>query len=246
MWSRIFSRTPPWRTSLRKNALTAAPAAEPAVALDSLIEMFRQREASIDRAGKYAEENVSDLRAAGLLALNIPSHAGGMGADLSTTIETLRAIAQGSPSTALLLAMQTSVLSHYLLEPETIPASERRAFEKQRTWAWEQALEGKIFAVANSEPGAAGDVRHSQARVLKVPGGLVLNGVKSFASHGVNADFFMAAAHDEADAVEYYLVRNDGASVNAATAWDAVGMRGSESVVLRFTEAPVVGPLAYR
>ena len=155
-----------------------------------------------------------------LLLLNVP---GGFGETLGGTLETLRTLAQGSPSTALMLAMHTSVLANYLIDPRHVPASERAAFIERRAWVFGEAMRGKRFGVANSEPGAGGDVKQSRAEMRD---GRVW-GVKSFCSMGTHADYFMAAARDE-DHVRYWLVRNENVSV--ASEWDAVGMRSSESV----------------
>jgi alkylation response protein AidB-like acyl-CoA dehydrogenase len=206
---------------------------------------FAEREAAHDERGTFPHDNVRDVIDSGLLTLNVPSSHGGLGASLSQSLDVLRTLAHGSPSTALMMAMHTAVLAHYLLDPELVPPSQRDAFERQREWAWKEAGAGKIFAVANSEPGAGGDVHNSRARVGFDGQQLTLSGLKSFASFGTNADYYMAAARDERDRVEYYVVRNDGVSVQQQGEWDALGMRSSESIVLRFENAPVVGVLGY-
>ena len=210
-----------------------------------LAKEFATREEALDHDGSYASLNVQRLHETGFLGLNVPWDAGGMGADLMTTLDVLRTLAHGSPSTALMLAMHTSVLSHLLIVPELIPAAERTSYESRRAWCWQQALEGAIFAVANSEPGAGGDVRRSRATVTAGPE-RTLTGTKSFASFGLNATFWMSAARDETGQLDYWLVRNDSATVSSGSQWDALGMRGSESIVLHFTGAPVVDVLAYR
>ena len=173
------------------------------------------------------------VREAGLLTLNVPVASGGFGERLGGTIDALRTIAQGSPSTALMLAMHTSTLAHYLLDSGD---------SDQRRWAHDAAASGKLFAVANSEAGAGGDVRNSRAQVRDGR----LFGVKTFASMGTFADYFMAAARDESGTVEYFLVRNDAEHVRVESPWNATGMRSSESVSLRFDGAVVVGPLVSR
>jgi alkylation response protein AidB-like acyl-CoA dehydrogenase len=195
-----------------------------------------------DRAGTFASDNLELLIEAGLLTLNVPSEYGGLGQTLSGTVETLRILAQGSPSTALMLAMHTSVLSHYLIDPAHIPAAQRTEYAEQRAWAYREAINGKVFGVANSEPGAAGNVKNSRAEVRDGR----LYGVKSFCSMGTRADYFMSAARSGSEEVQYWLVANDRSGVRVESAWDAMGMRSSESVSLRFDGAPVVHPLAYR
>lgn len=184
---------------------------------------------------------MQDLREAGFLALNVPVCEGGFGADLSETVESLRRIAASSPSTALMLAMHTSILANYLLDPALVPADERSGFEEQRSWVWQQAVEGKIFAVANSEPGAGGDLHQSRS----VVSGSRFTGLKSFASFGIHADYYMAAARHDHGGLDYFLVANDPNHVTVESPWNATGMRSSESVVLRLISAPVIGVLGY-
>lgn len=229
---------------MRENKEHVAQHERPADIVARLAPRLLEREPDLDARGIFAAENIDDLRLSGLLLLNVPVSHGGLGADLAETVETLRLMAQSSPSTALMLAMHTSTLAHYLIADSLLPTSQRDGFQHQRAWAFKEVREGKIFAVANSEPGAGGDLQNSKS-VIRGTSSLVLTGTKSFASFGANAHYFMAAARDENDKVEYFLVRNDPAHVQVAVPWSALGMRSSESVVLRFDSAPVVGLLAY-
>jgi len=204
-----------------------------------LVPRLAAAEREHDLAGRFAAGQLDLIAAAGLLALNVP---GGFDQPLGGTLETLRILAQGSPSAALMLAMHTSVLAHWRLDPRHVPAAQRTAFLEQRDWAFGQALAGRRFGVANSESGAGGDVRRSAAEVREGR----LFGTKSFCSMGTHADYYMAAARDRRGVVDYYLVANDGQRVRAAGEWNAVGMRSSDSISLHFDGAPVVGPLGYR
>lgn len=224
------------------NEQTAVAAARGVEVAASLVPRLAAAEREHDLAGRFAADNLALLAEAGLLALNVPAELGGIGESLGGTAETLRVIAHGSPSAALMLAMHTSTLSHYSIDPQHIPAGEREAFARQRGWACREALAGRIFGVANSEAGAGGNVKSSKARVDDGR----MTGVKSFCSMGTHADYFLAAARDESETVDYYLVRNDDARVSVAAEWDAIGMRSSDSVSLRFDGAPVIGPFAYR
>lgn len=193
-----------------------------------------------------------------MLAINVPASAGGDGASLRETLEALRSLSSVAPSTALMLAMHTSILANYLVDPASIPLEHRPFFIAQRAWAWGEAAKGKIFAVANSETGAHGDVHNSRATIgprretsspaCALPSaeeGGVVNGVKSFASFGVHADYYMSAARDDGGSVNYYVVRNAPGTVTARSGWDAIGMRSSESVLLELYEAPAIGPMCY-
>ncbi|HUF18464.1 MAG TPA: acyl-CoA dehydrogenase family protein [Thermoanaerobaculia bacterium] len=212
--------------------------------VSELLPLFESREPELDRNALPAVENLHDLRHAGLLRLNVPVHAGGLGGDLSDSVEALRLLAHASPSTALMLAMHNSTLANYLLDAAIVPAAQQEYFRAQRAWAWHEAASGKIFGVANSEPGAGGNVHASKTTVDE--DGLRVSGLKSFASMGLEADYFMVVARHSSLPVEYYLVENDPERVLVERGWDATGMRGSDSVTLRFDSAPVIGPLGYR
>jgi isovaleryl-CoA dehydrogenase len=207
---------------------------------ESLVPQLAAAERDHDLAGRYAADNIRLIAEHGLLGLNVPVSHGGLGASLSGTVETLRTVAQGSPSTALMLTMHTSILAHYLLDPRHIPAEQRSFFEKQQAWAWKEASDGRIFGVANSEAGAGGDVKKTRAEIRH---GRV-HGTKTFCSGGLNADYFMASARNEEGSVEYYLLANEAGRVSVGAPWTGIGMRSSESVSLRFDGAPVLGPLA--
>lgn len=228
---------------MRKREESISKKADPVEIAVSVLPQLHERERELDRSGQYGSSNIDLLREAGLLGLNVPASAEGLGADLDETVETLRQLAQASPSTALMLAMHTSTLAHYLLDPAIIPSRQRDAFREQRSWAWREAVKGNIFGVANSEPGAGGDVHNSKAQLNDQ--GTAVSGVKSFASMGTAPMYYMVAARGRDENVQYYLVRNDKERVRVESPWDATGMRSSESVTLRFEEAPVVGALGY-
>jgi len=229
---------------LRKKENSAGELVRPLAVARELLPELRQRESELDLRGKFAADNIDLLRQAGLLALTVPVSEGGMGGDLSASVETLRELAQASPSTALMLAMHNSTLAHYRLEPANVPPEERDFFLQQRAWAWGEAIRGCVFGVANSEPGAGGDVHNSKTQ-LSAEGDSV-SGIKSFASMGLAPEYFMVAARDVRGGVDYYLVKNEAKTVRVESPWEATGMRSSESVTLRFDGAPVVAPLGYR
>lgn len=223
-----------------KSETTVARPAGPELAASLALDLAKY-DADSDRTGRFGGDALRAMTDAGLLMLNVPAAAGGIGESLSGTVETLRTIAQGSGSAALMLAMHTSTLSHFRLAPDVVPAMHRPEYIRQQAWAFDRAGEGHVFAVANTEPGAGGNVKNSRAEIRDNR----IFGTKSFCSMGLAARYFMAAAREEGAGVEYYLVENDPSRVAVQEPWNAVGMRGSDSVTLRFDGAPVLGPLAY-
>jgi alkylation response protein AidB-like acyl-CoA dehydrogenase len=227
---------------LKTNAPLAVESRNAVAVAESLVPRLAAAEREHDLAGRYAADNVALLIDAGLLGTNVPASHGGFGEGLGGTVETLRTIGQGSPSTALMLGMHTSIIGNYLLDPEHVPAGERAAYLEQREWAFREAMNGKIFGVANSEVGAGGNVKNSRAEMRD---GAVF-GVKTFCSMGTNVDYYLSAARDESGHVDYWIVENDPERVRVESPWNAVGMRSSESVSLRFDGARVVAPAGYR
>jgi alkylation response protein AidB-like acyl-CoA dehydrogenase len=209
-----------------------------AAAAQALVPPLAAAEREHDLAGRFAASSLELIAAEGLLGLNAPE---GYGENLGGTLETLRTLAHGSPSTALMLGMHTSVLAHWLLDPRHVPPAQRTRFLEQRDWAFGEALAGRIFGVANSEAGAGGDVKASHAEVREGR----LYGTKSFCSMGTAAHYHMAAARDARGIVDYWLVAGEPETTRAAGPWNAMGMRGSESVSLLFDGARIVGPLGY-
>jgi alkylation response protein AidB-like acyl-CoA dehydrogenase len=207
----------------------------------ALVPRLAAAEREHDLAGRFGGDNLALVADAGLLGLNVPQSFGGLGQTLGGTIEALRILAQGSPSTALMLMMHAGILANYLVDPRHVPHALREDYAEQRAWAFREALAGRIFGVANSETGAGANVKNSKAEVRD---GRVY-GVKSFCTMGTNADYYMVAARQGSD-VEYWLVANDPEHVRVETPWSAMGMRSSESVSLRFDGAKALAPLSYR
>ncbi len=68
---------------------------------------FAARAAAYDRDGRFPVENYDDLRAAGLLALCIPTRYGGAGANYATYCRVAREIGRWCPATALTFNMHS-------------------------------------------------------------------------------------------------------------------------------------------
>jgi len=76
------------------------------LALEDLAAEFAKTAAAHDRAASFPFDNFSRLQRANLLALTVPVRYGGGGAGLAEAAHVIGVIAQGEPSTALVLAMQ--------------------------------------------------------------------------------------------------------------------------------------------
>jgi alkylation response protein AidB-like acyl-CoA dehydrogenase len=199
-----------------------------------------EREAHAERAGacRLPADTVQDFRASGVLAAAIPRAAGGGGADLVSACHALRQLARRAPSTALCLAMPLGNAANTRIPDEAVPHALRAPLREGRAWIAEKALSGAILAVANSEPGAGGELSATRTRVRRDSAGrLRLSGQKSFATLGPDADYFLCSARTEEGALDAFFVARAGGGVELSDDWDALGMRATASVGLRLEDA---------
>lgn len=199
------------------------------------------------RDGRVDAETVSLLRDAGFFSLAIPETFGGPGLSLAAYVRLVAAIAAEAPSTALLVVMPSGTTAICRLPAHLVPEAEREGFRARMDRVAREALAGRLYAVANTEPGTGGDLANTRTTALPhASGRIVLNGVKSFASFGAKADVLMCAARGEDGGVDAWLVAADAPGVLWDDGWDALGMRATESVSLRLADAPAEGLLGYR
>jgi alkylation response protein AidB-like acyl-CoA dehydrogenase len=74
--------------------------------LEQITEQLAQQAAALDRSGRFPHANLALLHEYGLLSLACEQRYGGAEANLSTLQQVISAIAQGEPSTALIVCMQ--------------------------------------------------------------------------------------------------------------------------------------------
>ena len=143
---------------------------------------FAARAAAADRDGTLPAEDIAALKASGLLALSVPEHHGGLGADLGLATETLLTLAQGSTSTALVVAMQVNLFGHL----DYAWGEHTRAFCKR-------AVVGELFNSAASEPQLGSPSRGGlpQTHVVRQGDALVLNGHKTWVTGGERLDHLL-------------------------------------------------------
>src|SRR5262249_17925207 len=138
--------------------------------------------------------------------------------------------------------------------PESvIPPQQRAALIKGQRWIANQVGRGKILAVANSEPGAGGDLANTKTTAkLGEYGVYQLTGRKSFATCGRDADYFLGAARttdtlpeERRSVVDGFFVSRDAPGLLIDDRWNPVGMRPTASVGLTLEAAPAEALLGY-
>lgn len=200
-----------------------------------------------DETARVDPETLRFLLRSGLLTSTLPSELGGAGVSLLSYTSRVAALARVAPSAALLGVMPSATIAIARLPEELVPAGERGAFRARRKKMADEALAGRIFGVANTEPGSGGDLKNTKT-VAEVDseGQTRLTGYKAFASFGAKADVWMCSARDDEGIVEAYLVSASAPGLTYVGNWDAVGMRGTESLAIQLQAAPAEDVLGYR
>ena len=189
-------------------------------------ERLAPRAAHYDREAANPLESWRDLHAEHLLAAAVPVAHGGLGLDMPTYVEVIRALAQGCASTAMTLHMHSTVMR--FIEALGTPAQQRRYFG-------EVVGPGRLFGSWGSEPAVSLSRTFLMETAIRADGdGFVVDGVKHFCTMALGASFYMVwcALDGEADmgkALCLALVPADAAGLATDGKWDTLGMRGTYS-----------------
>jgi alkylation response protein AidB-like acyl-CoA dehydrogenase len=132
------------------------------------------------------------------------------------------------------------------LSDDAVPPALRASLLRGRAFIAESAVAGQILGVANSEPGAGGELANTKTRAVRAADGqLRLSGRKSFATLGPDADFFLCSARTEEGTLDAFFVARDAVGLTLAEDWDALGMRATASVGLTLSEAAATATFLY-
>ena len=201
---------------------------------------------------RVSGDTLRELRESGILAAPVPVELGGWGSSLAETAHAVRTLARQAPATALALAMPLGNAATARIPDAVVAESLRAKLAAGRRWIAEQTLAGRILAVANSEPGAGGDLAHTQTIAARQPDGTYrLSGKKSFATIGPDADYFLCAARlvgegaSGKDVIDGFFVARDAGGLVVDDAWDPLGMRPTASVGLTLNNVPATAVLGY-
>ena len=194
-------------------------------------ENFAPRAAQVDAEAVFPIENFRDLHAAGLLGLTIPTRYGGLGGDPPTWVRCLKEIARGCSATGLTFNMHATVIT--TLDTLATPEQKKRYFG-------EVLREGKLIASITSEPeGGFRDRFALQTTFRPVAGGYRIDGVKHFCSLGDAADYYfvtglLEGATSAHTGVLSAMLARETSGVSVEGAWNATGMRGTNSLTIRY------------
>lgn len=174
----------------------------------------------VDIHARFPHESLAAFRESGLLSAMVPQELGGGGARPSEIAAAVRAVAAHCCSSALVLAMHSMEISNLSRHGTTEPLR-----ELQREVVSEQLL----FANANSEVGAGGDVGRSICALEVAEGRRTLTKEALAISYGEYADIVVATARRTVDSEpgDQVQVILRGSQLEPTSEWDALGLRGT-------------------
>ncbi|OAJ69305.1 acyl-CoA dehydrogenase family protein [Gluconobacter cerinus] len=206
-------------------------------ALDELVQVFVERAPRYDRSGNIAIENLHDLHEAGFLALALPKAAGGEDITLRTVTRIISRLAQGDPSTALILAMQYLQSGAFAHSPQWSDEVKQELFESIRQ-------EGALINALRVEPELGTPARGGLPDTTVSRNGSTwrISGRKIFStgSTALQWGVVWAKTDDAEPKVGPVLVPLDLRGVRIEKSWHQLGMRatGSHTIIFDNVEIP--------
>ena len=193
----------------------------------NLAQGFAARAGDADARGALPAEDVQALRDSGFLSLSVPKSHGGAGASLEECVEVLLELSKGSTSTALVAAMQFHIFGH-ARETQPWPKSIFAHF-------CEEAVRGKLFNSAASEPKLGSPSRGGLPQTNAVlegdtlTGTLTINGHKTWVTGGESLDHLLVGLRFE-DASAVVWVPSATPGVSWRKTWgEGLSVRASDS-----------------
>ena len=184
---------------------------------------FATRAAEADKKGQLPKEDIDALKSSGYLALNIPKRYGGFECSLRECVETQLELAQGSGSTAIVVAMQLQVFG---------------AARDCKTWTDDlyerfchEAVNGALFNSVATEPElgspSRGNLFKSAAQLTDT--GYRINGHKTWTTGGQHLTHMLVKAMC-GDQPAVFLVEQTRPGIRWKNTWrDALSFRASDS-----------------
>ena len=204
---------------------------------------FAERALQHDAERSLPVENFAALREAGMYDLVIPKELGGRGGGALDWLVVAEEIAQGDASTALCFNMHINATGGICQRPAIDSATKQRVAQL--------AIEdGSLFCTSVSEPTSSSLLPSTYVPTVlarEVDGGLSLTGRKMFASAFEASDYCYTYAHIDGDpspaSAVGVVIPSNAPGIEVTDVWDTLGMRGTRSNQVDFTDVFVPADL---
>jgi isovaleryl-CoA dehydrogenase len=193
------------------------------------------RAAEIDRSNQFPRELWPQLGALGLLGITVEEEWGGSGLGYLAHCVAMEEISRASAAVGLSYGAHSNLCVNQL---------RRNATAEQKKRYLPKLISGEhVGALAMSEPNAGFDVVSMRTRADRQGDRYVLNGSKMWITNGPVAETIVVYAKTEPDAgargITAFIVENSFKGFSTAQKLDKLGMRGSDTGELVFTDCEV-------
>jgi alkylation response protein AidB-like acyl-CoA dehydrogenase len=184
----------------------------------------------LERADRFPDAIVGQMRDLGLFGVTIPEAYGGLGLDLLTYVAVIEELAYGWMSL-------TGIVNTHTMAATLLMAHGDEA-QKQR-WLPVMATGDRRGALSLSEPDAGSDTRSLSCRAVRDGDEYVVNGTKAWVTNGERASLVALAARTE-EGISAFIVekapgpRFEGISVSRQVG--KLGYRGVETVEMSYVD----------
>ncbi|MEJ2707167.1 MAG: acyl-CoA dehydrogenase family protein [Anaerolineales bacterium] len=191
----------------------------------------------VDEEARFNWEAVRKMGPLGLLGLNIPEEYGGAGVDAVSAAIAIEELGWGCGSTALAIAAHNGLGT----APVALFGSEEI---KRRFLPPTASGEGKLAALALTEPGAGSDLKGGvRVRARRQEDEWVINGSKMWCTNASIADFIVTLVRTDpgggSHSLSLILVPTDSAGLHIAPPEKKMGLMGSPTHAVTYDEVRV-------
>ncbi len=193
------------------------------------------RSGDIDQTNEFPRDLWPRLGELGLLGITVSEEYGGPGLGYLAHTVTMEEISRGSASVGLSYGAHSNLCVNQIF---------RNGNAEQKRRYLPKLISGEhVGALAMSEPEAGSDVVNMQLRAQKTMDRYILNGSKMWITNGPDADTLVVYAKTDPDAgsrgITAFVVESGFKGFQAAQKLDKLGMRGSNTSELVFTDCEV-------
>ncbi len=193
------------------------------------------RSAEIDRTNQFPPDLWSKMGALGILGVTADPAYGGAGMGYLAHAVVMEEVSRASASVGLSYGAHSNLCVNQI---------DRHGTPEQKSRYLPKLIAGEhVGALAMSEPGAGSDVVSMKLRADKRGDRYVLNGTKMWITNGPDADTLVVYARTDANAgsrgITAFLVEKSFKGFSTGQKLDKLGMRGSNTAELVFTDCEV-------
>lgn len=180
----------------------------------------------IDEAQRFPVEVMKKAGELGFLGVIFPEELGGSGLGYVEYVLVVTELSKVDPSVGISVAAHNSLCTNHIYKFGTE--------EQRRRWVTPLARGESIGAWSLTEPGAGSDAAGTRTTAEKVEGGWVVNGAKTFTTHGAVGDVCVIMAVTDAEGekgrnISAFVLEKGMAGFRAGKKENKLGIRASDT-----------------